>query len=241
MGRRYPARVLWEWNLVSWCRPFHFAVLGCATLLLAVAARAHAEPPVSAAVPPVSFSLDIPALPLGDALERFSRVTGIAVLVDSEYAARRVPGVRGDYRAGDALREILRHERLAARWYSGAGAFLVRPIHPVPDVRSQVGPSPPINALEYRSYAGKVQSGLWRALCRDERTRPGDYRVAMQLWVGDEGAVKKVGLLSSTGDHRRDVAIIGAARSLSLGWVPARMPQPVTLLLTPGPAPDCSA
>lgn len=221
--------------------PLCIAALRCALALLAMVATAQAESLNSPPALSTSFPLKIPAQSLGDALEQFSRVTGIAVLMDGEYAGLRVSGVQGDYRAREALAVLLRGTRLTARWYASAEAFAVGPGDAGRRAEPRIAGSPAIGVLKYRSYAGYIQGRLWKELCRHNRTRPGNYRLAVQLWIGSRGVVEKVALLSSTGDRIRDAAVIEAIMSLSLDRVPAHLPQPVTVLLTPGPAFDCSA
>ena len=53
----------------------------------------------------------------------------------------------------------------------------------------------------------RVQQAVRNALCRSPQTRPGSYRLAMQLWLNPDGQVERVHLLGSTGKTTRDEAI----------------------------------
>lgn len=54
------------------------------------------------------LQFDIAAQNLGDALDLYSRRTGIAVLMDQRYTQRQSAAVRGAYAAGAALQALLR-------------------------------------------------------------------------------------------------------------------------------------
>ncbi|WP_426055821.1 hypothetical protein [Janthinobacterium sp. PSPC2-1] len=53
------------------------------------------------------LQFDIAAQPLGEALDWYSRRTGIAVLMDQRHAQRQSAAVRGAYAAGAALQILL--------------------------------------------------------------------------------------------------------------------------------------
>jgi len=94
----------------------------------------------------------------------------------------------------------------------------------------------------YQYYFADIQSALRTALCARPETRPGDYSVGMELWVGPSGALKEFGLLTSTGDRNRDAALVEALGNMDIGQPPpADLPQPVTLAIVTGGAPECPA
>ncbi len=82
-------------------------------------------------------------------------------------------------------------------------------------------------------FEARLQNDVIRALCRNAATRPGDYRVAIDLWVGLSGRVERVAFLGSTGDDDRDKQIARMLEGLRSVSPPSGMAQPTTLLLVP--------
>lgn len=65
-------------------------------------------------------------------------------------------------------------------------------------------------------------------------TRPRNFRAAVQLWIAEYGVVRRVSVMGSTGDFRRDDAIAQALQHLDLGMrPPPGLPQPLTLAILP--------
>ncbi len=220
--------------------------------VLTVSAKAHAQP-ASSQTAATRLQFDIPAQALGDALDEYSRLTGVAVLIDDAYARRQSGAVRGSRTAADALRQLLAGTGLAAR-YPGAQSIV---IYGPPDAASPaIAPSVEIVAAsdipgarmrntDYGPYVGRVQSALRRVLCSSAATRPGAYRLALQLRLNVQGTVERVRLLDTTGEDTRDAAISRAVQALDVGASPpAGMPQPISILLLPeGPQSqaDCAS
>jgi hypothetical protein len=91
--------------------------------------------------------------------------------------------------------------------------------------------------LHFAAYSAALQTGLRKALCRSEETRPGTYRFLGRLWIGTLGAVSRVELITSTGSGMRDAALLATLQGVSIGEAPPpALPQPVTLLLAADPA-----
>ncbi|KAF0866865.1 STN domain-containing protein [Pseudomonas sp. LD120] len=187
-------------------------------------------------------ALEIPAQNLADALERFSRATGMAVLVDRELTqGRRSVGVNGRYSAREGLTRLLAGTGLMAR-YARNDAFTLQ-------VPAASGPVAQHGARARRvarlnsSYASAVQRAVERSLCASAMTRPGRFRAVLQLWVGADGAVQYSRLVSSTGDWRRDEALVQRlAQTRVEARAPSSLRQPLTLLLIPdttGKRMDC--
>lgn len=193
---------------------------------------------------------DIPAQPLVTALRAYSEATGLAVLIDDPLTqGRQSPGVRGQFDPADALRELLVGTGLRAQ-YAAHGGFTV-----VPDGRpgaesnlSFAGSVPEddhgdMPSFVEENYAREMQARVTAALCGSAKTRPGTFRLAIQLWISGTGTIEKVNPLDTTGDDDTDRAIASAVRGVHLSRPPAAMPQPVTLLLrprTPGKADPCT-
>lgn len=185
-------------------------------------------------------SFDIPAQTLMTALRAYSEQTGVSVLFDDSLVRnRRSPGVTGRYSAPDALQRLLDGTGLAAH-YASPMAFTLMPDE-APAVADQ--PDDAVDSAIAEHFAGRLQASLVRSLCGSERTHPGRYRLAMQLWLDTTGTVTRTQLLSSTGNAARDTQIETLANGLVVGEMPAGMPQPVTILLVQRPAEhpfDCS-
>lgn len=205
-------------------------------LLLAGGRMAQAESPL--------LSLNLPAQDLEHALQAYSRATGMAVLVDRELTrGRRSIGVRGRFKAQEALAMLLTGSGLMAR-YARSDAFTLQ--------TPQVSQPPPTKGAAARSaarinnsYATALQQAIETSLCRSPLTRPGSFRALVQVWVNPDGVIEHSRLVSSTGDEQRDEALV---RSLSAARVqrpaPSSLRQPVTLLLMPdttGMRMECTA
>lgn len=200
-----------------------------AVLLLAVLAM-----PVHGAGP---IRFDIPAQPLDEALHAFGQQSGMAVLVDRELTARqRSMPLSGAFSARDGLRRLLEGTGLMAR-YSGAEAFTVQRV-----ALPAAAPNPraPGGGGAAGNYARTLQRAVEQALCASALARPGHYRAAVQVWIDARGVLAQSRLLASTGDHRRDSALVESLRALRLERPPpSALAQPVTLLLLPDTRMDC--
>ncbi|MFJ4193026.1 secretin and TonB N-terminal domain-containing protein [Pseudomonas sp. NPDC089534] len=203
--------------------PLRQACLGLLLGLLALGAKAE----------PLRMTLHIPAQDLASALDRFSRATGMAVLVDSQLSrGRRSVAVDGEFTAADALRHLLGGSGLMAK-YARADAFTLQ-VAQVEEVTVAAQNAPAASGAVNRSYATAVQAAIERKLCRSPLTRPGSYRAVLQLWIGRDGVVQHNRLVTSTGDVRRDAALVDSFQRLSIGRpTPGALRQPVTLLLLP--------
>lgn len=184
-------------------------------------AQTRAEPPR----PDAAFHFDIPSQQLDVALDVFSSASGYQVLYETALTAdRRSTAVSGSFTEEAALRLLLKGTGLDFAYTAERAFTLVRV-----EERSR-------SAAEFYPFLGRVQSRIMAALCLKSETRPGAFRVALQLWIGPRGRIERPILLSSTGQADRDVAIADALIDLALETSPpAGMPQPVTMVLRPGP------
>jgi hypothetical protein len=193
---------------------------------------------------------DIPAQPLVTALRAYSEATGLAVLIDDSLTqGRQSPGVRGLFDPADALRELLAGTGLRAQYAAHGGFTVIPDTRPGAETNLSFAGSTSEDAHDdtpsfvEENYARELQAQVTAALCASATTRPGTFRLAMQLWITGTGTVDKVNLLDTTGNDGSDRAIASAVRSVHLSPPPAAMPQPVTLLLrprTPGKADPCT-
>ena len=172
---------------------------------------------------------EIPAQSLETALEAFGAKSRFQVLYETALTSgRRSSEVKGWFTREDALRLLLKGTGLTFT-YTDELAFTLQP------ERSQSRESRSI--ADFNQFLGTVQAKVMTALCRSAETRPGPFRLAMQFWINGSGKIENPILLSSTGTPRRDVAIIDVMNQVAfLQSPPANMPQPVTMVLKPGPA-----
>nr|WP_236190380.1 secretin and TonB N-terminal domain-containing protein [Pseudomonas paraglycinae] len=202
----------------------------CLGLLLGLFLSSAGADPMPATM---RMTLHIPAQELARALDQFSRATGMAVLVDSQLSrGRRSLAVDGEFTAAEALRRMLGGSGLMAK-YSRNDAFTLQ-VAQVEDVPMPAEKPTPASAAVNRSYATAVQAAIERNLCRSPLTRPGSFRAVLQLWIGRDGVVQHNRLVTSTGDVRRDAALVDSFHTLKIDRpTPGALRQPVTLLLLP--------
>lgn len=207
------------------------ALRACLALgLCTLAASARAEPPVR----PIAFA--IAAQPLAQALAEYSLASGLTVLVDSVLTeGRQAPAVVGSFSPDEALRKLLAGSSLAIRYASAQSFTLVA--EPAP---AGARHSPQGKRLRDTPYAAVLQDAVKRALCVAAATQPGSYRALMQLWFDRAWRVSRVSWVASTGSPALDGQLEAALRGVAVGPLPAGMPQPVTVLLEPKSAGDCT-
>ncbi|WNL44464.1 STN domain-containing protein [Dyella sp. BiH032] len=181
---------------------------------------------------------DIGPQPLSTAVRAFSDITGQALLVDERLLVGRVsPGARGEFTAEDALRRLLAGTGLRER-YASDKAFTLMPSGEAGTGMTAVASAASADAdsAMTTSYGAVLQAAVESALCRSERTRPGAYRLALQVWVAPSGELLRVRLLGSTGEIERDQAVEAVLGGLRVDAPPAGLAQPLTLLLLPADA-----
>ncbi len=190
---------------------------------------------------------DIPAQPLPQALQVYGETTGVAVLIDARMlGGLRSTAVSGRHAPLPALQMLLQGTGLAPRFVDGGGFTLVAGETPASSGAGPANagtPSATDPAASRRRAARVIQQSLETALCGARATRPGGYRVALQLWLDPANhRVSRADVMESSGDPRRDAAILQRLDDLAMPGLPADLPQPVTLLLLPhaaGRTPPC--
>jgi hypothetical protein len=168
---------------------------------------------------------DIPSQPLAAALRVYSAAARVGVLVDGELTAGRYSAaVTGTLSPEGALRNLLAGTGLTVR-YATPVAFTLVPA-PTDPLRN--------SSQDYGHYFLAVQTALKRVLCQSEGTKPGRYRMALQLWIDPSGTVARSEFLSPTGIRERDALISGGLRNLIIDMPqPTGLPQPVTVVVVP--------
>ncbi len=209
---------------------------------LLAAGATHAADGAALAAPPLRF--DIPAQPLPQALQQYGEITGVAVLSDAGLlGGLRSAAIAGRYHQREALQLMLVGTGLAPRYVDAAAVTLV-----AADA-ADASPAPtapaaglPAGSDRQRQRAAIIlQQSLERALCGTRLTRPGSYRAALAVWP-EAGRIARAELLSSSGDARRDAAIVQRVQGLPLAGLPDAVESPATLLLLPrsaGSTPPC--
>lgn len=226
----------------------HGLALGILCGLLAPAwaaqdARSYAPAhPASAAAAPL-FVFDIPAQPLHAALNQYADISGQPALFPSDIVGERSStAVRGRYSAEQALRLLLQGSGLMAdKRSSGLGhTFILQEIGTVP-----TAPRSDMAALFHEpGYAGLVQRRVWQALCADARVRPGDYSALLRFHLAADGRIGGARLIGSSGDARRDAALLQALQRVRIDRAPpaALARWPLTMVVAPTAAdagPQC--
>ncbi|UVH57831.1 STN domain-containing protein [Variovorax paradoxus] len=195
----------------------------------------------TAASSAVQIEFDIAAQRLGDAIDVYSRLTGLDVLLDGEQAQRPANAVLGTFTALQALETMLAGTGLEAR-YATASSVVIRAARA--SGTAAATPGGDASAYEesgfqggevlHQSYAAQVQQALRASLCDAAETRPGGYRLALQLRLDGHGMAERFRLLSTTGKTSRDAAVLRKVRTLSVGSPPPpSLPQPLVILLLP--------
>lgn len=176
-------------------------------------------------------SFDIPAQPLATALEAFSTASGYQILMaDPGAGTIRSNAINGVHPSRDALLQMVAGTGLKVRFTAAQAAVLV------PDVRSEGTPTPGPQRRDQERYEAALQNDVMLALCRDAATRPGQYRTALDLWVGSSGRIYRAELLGSTGDPVRDKRIVAVLLALASAPPPPGLARPTTLLFLPKPS-----
>lgn len=214
--------------------------LECLTLLsrclFSVALALLASPWASAQNASTEFQFDIPAQSLSSALDAFSEATGILPAYNGNLSQGHLSSeVKGRLPADVALPILLEGTGLIAE-FTTTGAFVIIPgtdsttQSPGGIARAYLAAQEP--ALQH--YSGIVQATVTAALCERQETRPGEYRLALSFRIGSTGRLLGLRLLGTSGDERRDEAVVDALRGLSLDEPPPpHTAQPFTMIVLP--------
>lgn len=88
--------------------------------------------------------------------------------------------------------------------------------------------------LQHAFFSNALQRHIQEELARNRKVKLGDYRVTVNIWIADNGSIRRAELTSSTGSPATDDALraafadIGPIRSS----VPDNLPQPIKLRIT---------
>jgi hypothetical protein len=197
---------------------------------LAVAARPATVP--SAGEPRYDFDID--PMPLAQALEQFAAASGRSALFPGTLiAGRQAAAVHGRYTAAQALGRLLAGTGLQVEEIqSGTLAALV--LKPAESAPAPVSHDSAMGDDDLDGYQALIQAGVWRALCADSHIAQDSYRSLLRFEVDRGGQLRQPRLISSTGNARRDAALLAALGQVRLDRSPPpRLRQPVTMLIVP--------
>lgn len=195
---------------------------------------------------PSATTFQIPSQPLVSALQAYSQATGVEVLYESRIAAglQSAP-VEGVFLPQVALRLLLASTDLVVHYNRSNAITLSLPAdeHLPPasplggadleldTMRVSGGQAQP-NASLMREFSESVRRDIEVALRKSVRTRSGNYRTSVRLWVDPSRTVRKAELAQSTGDAERDAQIASLLEGLVLTRTPpANAPQPVRIVI----------
>jgi hypothetical protein len=209
-----------------------FALFTCFSLLFALAPIAGRADGTQAGA---LVAFDIPAQALSQALNVYGQVTGMSVLVDHSLTAKRSStAVKGILTPDEALHILITGTGLSVRYASDYAFTLEASASDAPAFQSVTQGEP--DDVDENSYFASLQGTLTQILCRQPQTRPGTYRLGIQVWIGSDGTVRASHFLGSTGDQARDAAIAALLSAVPVTPPPVSLLQPVTILLLPLPA-----
>jgi TonB family protein len=173
------------------------------------------------------LDFDIPAQPLETALYRFGNLSHQPALFPSEIIAGRVSSaVHGRYSAEAALQLLLSGTGLSAMKVASAHGevFVLK--------QSAVGKTAAERSLD--GYPALIQTRILQALCADAFIAPGSYRSLFRIQIDGNGRIRQARLIDSTGDRRRDAALLAALRQVRVGIPPSNaMRLPFVMMLSP--------
>ncbi|QVQ28573.1 STN domain-containing protein [Achromobacter deleyi] len=187
---------------------------------------------VAAMQPPALFNFDLDRMPLHDALQQYSSVTGRSVIYDSSgISGLYSPALRGAYTADDGLRWMIAGSGMEIRHATPKAVSLVF-APPEQTGRYAIVPSSAARSPRARYY-GSLQAQLRRLLCADPAIEAGSYRMVLRFRIAPKPPSVDVLHVVATGRPELESRIRSVLQGQPLGEPPPGFGQPVTLLLTP--------
>ncbi len=175
----------------------------------------------------------IPAQPLAAALQAFGQTAGVQLLYESRSAeGRQSAAIDGLYTSREALIRLLAGTDLKIQ-YSRPGAVTLMLDAPTGSdgVTPRFGADLSLGTLHVRGeaastshsqeFSDSVRRDVHNALRSNPRTRDGNYRAVVNLWINNERTIEQVEVAATSGDPARDTSLIAALRGLTMS-----RPQP---------------
>jgi hypothetical protein len=241
-GKQHPAR----W-LCGSCAGLY--LLGAAICFVINLTFATAE---DSSNPGKLLRFDIPAQSLTDALQTYSKISGVQIMFETNSAhGYQSSVVKGDLLPEAALQVLLAKTDLRVR-YTRANAVTLAPPsdpgvdeppeHPLisagaPDItldilRVRGLTEPPPDATRLNAYISGVQADIQNALKKTTKMHGRDNRAGIMLWIDQSRIVQRAELFRSTGNHDNDVFIASALHGLIVSQqAPANTPQPIRFMI----------
>lgn len=212
------------------------------TVILVMAHLAEASEVQVEGVEETPINFNLPAQPLALALTAFAELTGYSILVSSNLTAgREAAAVQGLLDPRTALQRLVAESGLLVR-YVGAKAFTLFLAPEEARESDSNGLARSLAASDLNVFYALLQASITRLLCLAQPQEFGRYRLGLQLWFAENGKVRDIRLLESSGVEAQDKVVLRSLHSL-VQPPPPGLPQPLTILLTPRPDPgaDCRA
>lgn len=187
------------------------------------------------ASPEAAITYDIPAQSLESALNAYVLISGVQVLYETAVT---------EHRHSRELRGKFAPELALARLLDGTG-LVGRRTAPHVFVVTKSPSEPTASAVQPDGrFLAALQTNLMMALCRAPETRPGGYKVGIDVWVHPDGVIARTALIGSTGEIARDQAMLRVLKGVAIGVPPpSGLRQPLFLTVS-GRAPresgDCA-
>lgn len=192
----------------------HYIFSGLLCLALMQHACAHAK----------LIDVDIPAQDLSTALKHYASLSQQPILIRSALSAGvQSSAVKGRYTSLDALRALLRNTGLQV-------SVIEQTPHAIYVIQAQ--PKTP-ETISLQGYPGLIQQQIMRQLCL---LPPAQrlHRSLIQIRLSPQGRIIGVHVLHPSTQPSYQQTLQQQLQHLNLGAPPpARLPQPITLLLEP--------
>lgn len=193
--------------------------------------------------PDETIAFQIPSQSLAAALQAYGQATGIQVLYESNSAVGRTStAVEGKFTADAALGLLLNGSGLRVR-YTRPDAIILAPL--TTEAVDRAPPAIPlatsdlslgtlrvrgygVSDARLQDYSQGVQMDIQNALRKNPRTRDGNYRAVLDIWVDPARMIERTEFFRSTGDRERDAAVSTTLRGTMISRpAPANTPRPV--------------
>jgi hypothetical protein len=174
----------------------------------------------AAGAPGSSFDFNIPAQSLAAALNRYGAISDQPAVFASDMVAGRTSStVQGTYSSEAGLRLLLQGTGLSfEKISSGLGTtFLLK------EVGKPVARATLAAFYGLTGYPGLIQARIQETLCADPLTAPGGYNTLFRFQLDGNGRIHNAVLLDSTGNARRDDALLKALQSVNIDLPPPPM------------------
>jgi hypothetical protein len=239
-----------DWKAIDRPRGQRHLAWICTLLVIAGICAAVAEERRAVTMSePIGFH--IPAQSLVEALQAYGERTGVQVLYESNSATgRKSAAVEGNFTAEQALNLLLAGTDLKVQYTRPDAITLALP-SAQPSTTVDRPPASPFGSVDLslgtlrvrasndgddvgrlHDYTESLQIDIQKALQKNVRTRGGNYRAVLDLWIDRSRTVQRTEVFKSTGDVERDTAVGTVLRGLTISrQAPANTPQPVRIVI----------